>query len=93
MFTNTGISIAQPATDKELDDAWMMLKDKVDQNLRKDDALWTSARTKCPNFMQIHATHFKQDRYKLEISKCRLVDCRVCQTVSSKHKCPLPQYM
>jgi hypothetical protein len=93
MFTNTGISIVQPATDKELDDAWMMLKDKVDQNLRKDDALWTSARTKCPNFMQIHATHFKQDRYKLEISKCRLVDCRVCQTVSSKHKCPLPQYM
>jgi hypothetical protein len=71
MFTNTGISIVQPASDEEIYAAWLTLKEQVDNNLSKDDTLWTSARAKCPNFMKFHGTHIKQDRYKLEISKCQ----------------------
>lgn len=72
----------QPATGKEIDDAWMMLKEQASHKLSKDDALWTSARTKCPNFMEFHNIHIKQDKYKLEISKCCSTDCHVCQSVS-----------
>jgi hypothetical protein len=58
MFTNIGISIVQLATNEEIYAAWLTLKEQVDNNLSKDDALCTSARAKCPNCMELYDTHY-----------------------------------
>ena len=97
VYTNKQIVAGHPAFEEDFDDAYALLRQRIDSNINSDKT--TKAKIKdCPDlllFMDTHTTRKKagmgrenESKYTWEIKKCGEVTCKFC----SKVRMPEPMW-